>query len=296
MVRLQPLQENPQGARHYASPSHYGSTATIMVLGEPLPERVGLHPTMVRLQLARNMPQRKERESLHPTMVRLQLLEKHLKRLVQAASPSHYGSTATIFLHPPIRGFLQSPSHYGSTATLRKHQRRIREEAVSIPLWFDCNGGGSPARAGPAQRSPSHYGSTATRSQYAPEKGKRESPSHYGSTATFPRVGGENGYGMSPSHYGSTATGSETGLRPVSLRVSIPLWFDCNDVKALAQDLIMVRLHPTMVRLQQYSEKLGNACAFLSPSHYGSTATSPEAPEKSPYDTVSIPLWFDCNR
>ena len=106
---------------------------------------------MVRLQRALMVKPLFFSFSLHPTMVRLQLLEKHLKRLVQAASPSHYGSTATIFLHPPIRGFLQSPSHYGSTATLRKHQRRIREEAVSIPLWFDCNGGGSPARAGPAQ-------------------------------------------------------------------------------------------------------------------------------------------------
>ena len=121
------------------SPSHYGSTATVMDGGVEIPVVKSLHPTMVRLQLLKPSRLPSPSTSLHPTMVRLQpALFSRLADL-SPRSPSHYGSTATH--RSPRRSCCSSPSpsHYGSTATWGNGPLPFPQKEVSIPLWFDCN-------------------------------------------------------------------------------------------------------------------------------------------------------------
>ena len=179
-----------------SSPSHYGSTAT------PIPERLaalfarlGLHPTMVRLQPFPPIEESADWRSLHPTMVRLQRVQRcRLHPGVSVSIPLWFdcnrgeesgSATGQNRLHPTMvrlqrsgitpgdiraisrlhptmvrlqlgaggvgeRRYRSSPSHYGSTATLYKAISATSHTSVSIPLWFDCNN--SPE----ALPSPSH--------------------------------------------------------------------------------------------------------------------------------------------
>ena len=98
------------------SPSHYGSTATIEAI-KAAGLQESLHPTMVRLQPTPVAARILNRNGLHPTMVRLQQRATLKIELIQASSPSHYGSTATRRYEYDTEEASKSPSHYGSTAT-----------------------------------------------------------------------------------------------------------------------------------------------------------------------------------
>ena len=122
------------------SPSHYGSTATVMDGGVEIPVVKSLHPTMVRLQLLKPSRLPSPSTSLHPTMVRLQpALFSRLADL-SPRSPSHYGSTATAqnLCSTAIVLWVSIPLWFDCNFEKRGHNGR-RIIMVSIPLWFDCN-------------------------------------------------------------------------------------------------------------------------------------------------------------
>ena len=230
---------------------------------------------------------------LHPTMVRLQLQEAGWCPRVDAVS---------------------IPLWFD--CNLKQKLLLMVLHHVSIPLWFDCN---KVLREVVGLPEPCLH-PTMVRLQLSME-GKphlsSESPSHYGSTATYLiMLSSALGY-RSPSHYGSTAT-ALCSLSPIGrLKVSIPLWFDCNSLDLSPKGGKVWGLHPTMVRLQPLrtsstgirrpvSIPLWFDCNLLrkhykringitSPSHYGSTATQRYSRRSATSHVVSIPLWFDCN-
>ncbi len=122
----------------------------------------------------------------------------------------------------------QSQFHYGSITT--KETSKVIEDMVlvSIPLWFDYNGGKGN------EREPAVFGlnSTMVRLQQKTSKwsfyNTYKSQFHYGSITTLEIPITDQDIVKSQFHYGSITTKENIDDNHFEVEVSIPLWFDYN--------------------------------------------------------------------
>ena len=127
-------------------------------------------------------------------------------------------------------GWQKFQSHYGAIATRANLRHGIVGNYVSIPLWCDCDLA-QALQTADISRFQSHYGAIATR------------------IACKDRADG----GKFQSHYGAIATMHDSTAKALrKLKVSIPLWCDCDfDVTAQPQEG-QLSFNPTMVRLRPF--------------------------------------------
>ena len=78
-------------------------------------------------------------------------------------------------------------------------------------------------------------------------------------------------------------------------KVSIPLWCDYDLVTLVLLGVVVFRFNPTMVRLRQFGLKRFRGCHRMFQSHYGAIATPPPSLSALEENSVSIPLWCDCD-
>ena len=120
------------------------------------------------------------------------------------------------------------------------------------------------------------------------------------------------------SHYGAIATQAFGAGVIGTDKVSIPLWCDCDYLEANSKGLGRRSFNPTMVRLrpsviglfssprmwfQSHYGAIATAILRVSEeavtqfqSHYGAIATRIDNSTSPNFDSVSIPLWCDCDQ
>ncbi len=119
---------------------------------------------------------------------------------------------------------------------------------------------------------------------------------HYGSITTSNDLVLYENLIKSQFHYGSITTNFIMPYSSDIFKVSIPLWFDYNEVKASPLAKNTIGLNSTMVRLQQIMQAPPSGRPCMSQFHYGSITTAIEHERTYKAEIVSIPLWFDYNK